>query len=308
MQIPFRKKPIPEGRRRTTAASRPQIYSYHASRSSLPEATGRQIARPVLTKQQATHALSYSMRRFGVIAIGGAVLVSLISVLTLSPDPKIQPLNASTGSFLHSTATYQQAATKLLADSPGSRTKLTINTGAIGNALRRQFPDLAIVSVKLPLIGHRPVIYIQPIQPALVLSTLHSGQFVVSTDGHIAGSATAATANDLHVPLVIDQSGAAVSVGQAALPTSTVSFIQAVAYQLRQKQVGVTAFTLPPGSGELDATITDTPYFVKFNLENPASTQQQIGTFLAIRHYLQGQGTQPAQYIDVRVDGRGYYK
>jgi len=308
MHMPFRKKPTPDGRRRAAMADRPQVYSYHASRSTVPAVTGRQTMRPVLTKRQASQALSYSLRRFGAIAVLAAVVISAVSVLALTPDPKVQPLNAQQSDFLQPLSTYQQAAAKLLGSSPANRTKLTVDTGAISSALRRQFPDLAVVSVKLPLIGHRPVIYTEPVQPALVLSTLHSGMLVVAADGRVAGTADASTAKQLQVPLVIDQSGTSLSIGQAALPSSAVAFVQAVVYQLQQKQVGVTSFTLPPDSSELDAAITGAPYFVKFNLENAASTQQQIGTFLAVRHYLQGQGTQPAQYIDVRVDGRAYYK
>src|SRR5581483_6327750 len=290
MHIPFRKKkPIPEGRRRTGAASRPQMYAYHASRSMLPQATGRQIMRPVLTKRQASQALSYSLRRFGAIAVMIAIAISAVSMFLLTPDPKVQPLNASTGDFLQGMDVYQRAAATLLGSSALNRTKLTVDANGVSDALRRQFPDLATVSVKLPLIGHRPVIYVQPVRPALVLSTLHSGMLVVSANGHVAGKGDAESAKQLGVPLVIDQSGTQLSVGQAALPSSAVAFVQAVVYQLQQKHVQIASFTLPPDSSELDATIVGTPYLVKFNLANPASTQQQIGTFLAVRHYLQGQ-------------------
>lgn len=308
MHIPFQKKPHPEGRRYANVTRAP-VYSYHASRSALPAATGRQLMRPATTTRQASEVLSYTVKRLGVVVTIFAVSISAVSLLMLSASPKVQPLNnIPPDAFLHSIGDYQQAAAKILASSPLSRTKLTINVDAVSMGLRQQFPELATVSVKLPLVGHRPIIYVQPAQPALVLSTLHAGAFLVARTGQIVGRATAATAHDMDVPLVVDQSDAPVSVGRLALPNSTVTFIQAVAYQLRRKHIGIASFTLPADSSELDVAISDTSYFVKFNLAHPASVERQIGTYLATSHYLQGQGTPPAQYIDVRIDGRAYYR
>ena len=64
--------------------------------------------------------------------------------------------------------------------------------------------------------------------------------------------------------------------------------------------------TLPPAASELDVKIAGKPYFVKFNLQAD-DARRQAGTFLATQAQLQRKGITPAQYIDVRVEGRAYY-
>ena len=64
---------------------------------------------------------------------------------------------------------------------------------------------------------------------------------------------------------------------------------------------------MPAAENELDMYLTGQSYYVKFNLAD-SSPLQEVGTFLAVRQNLQQQGITPSQYIDVRVDGRAYYK
>jgi hypothetical protein len=65
--------------------------------------------------------------------------------------------------------------------------------------------------------------------------------------------------------------------------------------------------TLPPATSELDVRVAGQPYFIKFNLQS-GDARQQAGTFLATQSHLQSQNIVPSTYIDVRVDGRSYYK
>jgi hypothetical protein len=71
--------------------------------------------------------------------------------------------------------------------------------------------------------------------------------------------------------------------------------------------MSVGSMILPAGTSELDVHLAGQPYFVKFNLNNN-DPRQQAGTFLAAIANLQKNHITPAQYIDVRVDGRAYYQ
>jgi hypothetical protein len=309
MKLPFQKKLQPTERRRTTNEGRAPIYAYYARRSQEPGAVGRQLFRPpVLTADQASRAIRYSARRFGMIAVLLAVLVGLLNALAVSADARVLPLDSGERTFLRDRTVYQQAARGLFAGSVMNRTKLTINTAAISAALERQFPELATVTIKLPLIDHRPIVYIQPATPALVLITTQGSSYIVDDRGRVLANTRDVAYNAPHLPNVKDNSGTAVSTGRQALPTGTVSFLQAVLFQLERKQLNVSTFVLPAGKSELDAYLYGQSYFIKFNLADSDTAQQQAGTFLAVRHHLQEQGTAPVQYIDVRVDGRAYYK
>jgi hypothetical protein len=308
----FRKKtPASTGRRRVGSSGRSgRGFSYGANASSRLETdinTGRQTDRPRPSAKLNTRAVRHFwMQRFGLIVLCTAVLISVISVLSLSTHAELMPLQSSDrGSFLRSQADYQAAADKLLGGSLWNRNKITIDTGKFSQQMMRQFPELSSVSVTLPLLAHRPVVYLQPAQPALVLAT-DGGSFVIDERGKALLPADGSS-GEAKLPQVVDQSGLRVQLNHQALSADDISFVQTIIAQLAAKHVAVSSMVLPAGSSELDAHIAGQPYFVKFNLQDP-DARQQAGTFLATITSLQGQHITPAHYVDVRVDGRAYYQ
>ena len=137
-----------------------------------------------------------------------ALLISSVNALTLSDDAKIMSLTDSGGnSFLHDKSVYQAAANKLLASSIWNRNKITVNTGSVSESMLEQFPELSSVSVTLPLVSKRPVVYVQTAQPALVLAA-QNGSFVIDTTGKaLLPADKLPSGSQLSLPLVTDQSG-----------------------------------------------------------------------------------------------------
>jgi hypothetical protein len=70
--------------------------------------------------------------------------------------------------------------------------------------------------------------------------------------------------------------------------------------------VSVSSLTLPKTAQELDLRTKDRPYYVKFYLGGDALLQ--AGQFLATRRQFDTSNTQPAEYLDVRVEGKIFYK
>jgi cell division septal protein FtsQ len=246
-------------------------------------------------------------RRAGVLLLVVAIIASLVNILSVSPSAKIEPLTSGSANsaFLRGRAEYQAAADKLLAGSIWNRNKITINTGQISRQLVAQFPELSSASVTLPLLAHRPVVYVQPSQAALVIAA-NNGAYVIDQNGRaLMPSSNLPTANKL--PQVVDQSGLQINTGRQVLTSDDVIFIQTVLAELAAKHVQVSSMVLPAASRELDVYIAGKPYFVKFNLAND-NARQQAGTYLATVAELGRQHTAPKRYIDVRVDGRAYYK
>src|SRR5690606_15622108 len=104
--------------------------------------------------------------------------------------------------------------------------KLTINTGQITRELQERFPELAHVSVVLPIFGSRPAIHIQTARPALVLASGNTGGvFLVDDSGRaIMDAAKVGASVKNKLPVVQDQSGLSVAVGSGALPCSNIDF------------------------------------------------------------------------------------
>ncbi len=282
-------------------------FNYRARRSDAELNIGRQTQREAI-KAAPSHLKRFMLQRFGLVLLLGALVVCTVNILSLSSEPRILPLTAGdTVPLLHDKAVYQEAASQLLASSIWNRNKITVNTSSMNQQLQARFPELSDVSTTLPLLSKRPIIYIETAKPALILIT-RDGSFVVGQ----TGKALLLTANlpahtSLSLPLVTDQSGLRVKLGSQALSSDDTSFIKTVIAQLSAKRIAVSSMLLPSATSELDVRIADHPYAIKFNLES-GEARQQVGTFLATQAKLDSQHVVPAQYIDVRVEGRAYYQ
>ena len=235
-------------------------------------------------------------------------VASLVNILSLSPHSKVQPLDADQSrEFIRDESVYQAAADKLLAKSILNRNKLTIDSNGLSRDLERQFPELASVSMTVPLFAHRPLVYIQPAQPVVIISGTSGSYALDKTGKAIEPTAALSSSVQARLPKITDQSGLELRKNQQALSSDDIEFILTVTSQLRAKGLIVTDMTLPPSAAQLDVRIKDLPYYVKFNLQG-RDARRQAGTFLATKSQLDRSKVTPAQYIDVRVEGRAYYQ
>lgn len=248
------------------------------------------------------------LQRFGLYILLFAALFSAVNMLTLTANVKVLPLaGVQNKTLLRNTLDYESAANKWLQGSVWNRNKITADINGLQDYMRRQFPELTDVRVTMPIVAHRPLVYLQPAEPALILLG-RNGAFLIDTNGKAL--LTAATPEELDqpaLPLVHDQSGLHLTKNQTILPTHQVSFIRTVVAQLSLKQLTIAALTLPAGASELDVQLKDQPYIIKFNLQTK-TPREQVGTYLATLAYLQKQNQTASKYVDVRLAGRAYYQ
>jgi hypothetical protein len=235
------------------------------------------------------------------------VAVLVLMSLRLTSDARIEITGSQSAQvFSRGQDVYAEAARKAFSTTANGN-KLSVDTDKISNDLLRQFPELEAASVSLPFIGAQPVVYVQPATPKLMLVTQDNGLYVLDSSGRalIAGN-QASRLDALDVPVVVDESGLTIAAGKIALPRATVDFIDMVAFQLAQKKIKVTSYTLPAGTYELHVKPEGAGYYAKFNVYGNA--REEVGAFIALRENLIKQKKQPKEYIDVRVEGRAYYK
>lgn len=237
----------------------------------------------------------------------GVITLSVLYCLGLTTSPKVVVSVASPQTVvLRDRSEYQKGAQAILQQSILNRTKFTINTGSFEKAFKTEFPEVADVSLALPLVSRTPIVTISTAQPQLLL-TAQGKVYVLDKRGTVI-----MMANDLSssirqsLPVVTDQSGLSVSVGQTVLPTEDIQFITTVLAQLNAQHVTPETITLPKTPHEVDIKPAGQPYFVKFSIDTDA--RAAAGSFLASKQKLEQLNQVPGQYIDVRVPGRAYYQ
>lgn len=294
---------------RPTAERSATVFSYHAYRSSHDDNSVRSINPIQDERPRRSSKLRGANLTVTIVAI--IIVTAFLGVcLRLNSTPKLVILGDSASRiFLQNTSVYQQAAQKDLASSAFNGNKATFDATRISDELRAQFPELAAVSVSLPVFGSQPTIYILPVDPQLVLRDANGQRYILDDSGQVLASDTSQVTHGVSfsVPTIIDQSGLPITIGKLALPDTTVSYITEVAGQFRAAHVSVSNYILPGGgASELDAQITGESYIVRFNLHGNARIE--VGDYVAIAQYLSQNNEKASQYIDVMADGRAYYK
>ncbi len=243
-----------------------------------------------------------------LIFILGAVLFELNISASSALISIIQPPGYNY--MPHSLANYQAAAAKAINSSIYNQNKLTINQSAIAADIIRVFPEIQSVSVRVPLFGSTPHLYLQLQQPALIVTAINTGNsYLADSSGVIVAPLQAISLKQAaNLKAVQDPLLNQVIDGQQVLTPEDVQFILTVVTILQEKGVAINKMILTPAAEELDVYPTAQPYYVKFNLHQ-SDARQQTGTYLATLATLKQQNKPlPTQYIDVRVDGRAYYK
>lgn len=311
------KKPVEQGRTSGRQVQRgggigPAFSYYNTARvAEVPrERVAPQRAQPVEPQEQQSRGRGDKAPRSVASALpfwllAWLVAACVVKVLWLSTDPRVIIVGNTTisSAYMHSADTYESAARTFLAGSIANHSKITADLDGTARALEHAFPELAQVTVSIPLVSNRPVVYAEIAQPSLILQ-MPQGNYVVNK----AGVALARTSKiPAQVPIVVDQSSVAPKLGAQYLPSSTVAFIQMVDYQLRSAHMSSSTFVLPPDSPyELDVRLEGQAYLVRFNLEEDALVQS--GATIATLQRLRAGGNLPQTYLDVRVPGRVYYK
>jgi hypothetical protein len=276
------------------ARTNTQTFSYYNNKQPASEITARRGTGRTATPS--TPRLSRVMS----LPVTSLLLLLVIVVCAASPKIIIVGSTPTSNAYQQTSAVYTQAAHNALASSITNRLKPSANTGGVGRVLEHEFPEMQTVSVALPLVGNRPIVYLAIAQPSLILQTTH-GNYAVNQSGLVLARLSSLPAD---VPLVVDPSGTSPTIGKRFLPGSTVNFLHTVTYQMAAAKLPVTNYILPATSPfELDLRLEGKSYLTKFNLQG--DPLEQSGAAIATLRHL-GAIT-PASYLDVRVPGRIYY-
>lgn len=227
------------------------------------------------------------------------ILAGLGYSLVISPRPKVIVNNQA----FHSLGDYRSYADQLFSRVK-NRNKITYDEQSITTAMEKRFPEISSISTELPIFSEQPTLRIAVSNASLRVKN-NGTNYVVDAKGVVVARASQLPAA-ASLPQIIDQSGFPARLGQSLLDISAVTFIKTLTAETKAAKVPVTTLTLPPVIQELDLRASDQPYFVKFYLGGDALTQ--AGQFLAARNHFNQTNQRPAQYLDVRVAGKVFYK
>ena len=302
------KKPLTRSDR-PVSTKRMTPYSYHTRRRV--DSSNSSSERTLISHQQAIKQKPSKRKQVFILCclviFLGVVLVSLV----VNSSPKIVIIEPSGYQYLpHSKTAYTTAATAAINSSIYNHFKLTISSNDIATYLEKRYPEIDQAYLTIPFIGFSPTVTIELAPPALIYTTTTSTSYLLTSLGSVIAPASilplqertslADVTTTTASPLIAD--------GDQVVSPADVQFIELVHEALYAKGISVSKMNILISAEELDVYPTGVSYYIKFNLQSN-NALEQVGTYLATLNTIKQQGSAlPSQYIDVRVEGRAYYK
>ncbi len=176
---------------------------------------------------------------------------------------------------------------------------VTFDNGAFVSKLQQADPLLRNVTVRRKWL-HTIVVTAVLKQPSLGWST-GNVTYVLDRDGTVIGQGGATPG----LPVVYDGSNLPVQLGQRAANEHFVGFVTQIMPALAAQGIGVTRLDIKETTLDLTAT-TNKGYRLLFDTGRDA--QEEVGDLAAVQRLLVSQKRTPAEYIDLRIAGKAYYK
>jgi len=224
---------------------------------------------------------------FGLVILAGGGIGQLFALRTIVVSSAARQ------------AEIQVEATKLTSGDWWWGNLVTFSGDGFVSKLQQADPTLRSVTVRRKWF-HTVVVTATLKQPSLGWSTGNQ-TYVLDKDGTVISTTVAAAS----LPVVYDGSNLPVTVGQKVASAHFVDFVSQVVPALGADGIGVTHLDIKDTTYDLAAT-TNKGYRLLFDTSRGVA--DEIADLKAVQRLLVAQKHTPAEYIDLRIAGKAYYK
>ena len=234
---------------------------------------------------------------YGPYIIAGVVVVYLLlfSNIFQINNISVQGPNTALSQDL------QKETEKYLSSRIFGRNWLILNTQGLRGTLQKTFNGQESISVD-KVFPSKLIIKTDEQKPGLIWKT-GTHRYVVSVNGRVMSEIQHDQSSDLVT--VVDTSNIPVDIGDNVAGRQFVTFTTEINKVLRENNLGPSELFVRETTGELNAKTTQ-GYDIKFDTTvDPAA---QVRALNAILELLKSSNKKPAEYIDLRINGKAFYR
>ncbi len=195
---------------------------------------------------------------------------------------------------------YRQTMEEYYTARPAERLRFLLDESRLASHMQAQHPEIESFSVEQSKIGEA-VVSVVARQPVARWS-------IDSTDQFVDGKGVVFANNYFATPAlqIVDESGLRVGSGQLVASNRFLGFVGRLLSSANERSLSVVKVTLPAATTrQVEVLFLDRP--TKYKVSVDRSAGQQVEDISRIIKYLAERGLTP-EYVDVRLEGKAYYK
>lgn len=206
------------------------------------------------------------------------------------------------GAFTLSNESIRQQAKDVITSSPLTQNIIFVPTGKISDELKKQ--NYQIAQAEVTRSGLNSItIKITEQKPSILWSSGNTLS-VIGANGH-AYDGEITTIMKEKLVTVVDTTNLPVKKGEKVVSQEFVDFINKLNEQLPNMGVAVKQYQIGDTTTELQA-ITVAGYHIRFDTTRPV--EEQLQDLSAVLAQMKKQGKKAVEYIDLRINGKVFYK
>lgn len=176
---------------------------------------------------------------------------------------------------------------------------VTISSGRLEKSVTDQIPEIKDIALTRNWPGHLIVAVVER-EPSLAWQS--GGQlYLLDRDGTVIRELS----GQAKVSVVVDTTNLPVEIGTRVVPERFVKFTLDTVRELKSVGGGIRQISVVDTTSELNVGLED-GYLVRFDTTREAG--EQLRSLNLVLAELKKQGKKPAEYVDLRVEGKAYYK
>lgn len=289
------------GRNRTDEPRQKVISYYTASRRQL-DSFERQTRSSSSDATVLRHARTLGSKWFQLLVI----IVLFICLLYLS-SLNTKPHVVVEGTPYRSPSEYSAAVAKVYGNDIRNRIKPLLMTKNIEESVKQALPEASKVTVSTGFLGHQADVRIVSDEPIAIFTQPNTQDLIMSNHGRLLLSTVDNTKQHLtNLPILQNQTGVEARAGEQFMrPDETKEFGRLIAQYGADKSKPIFSLTTMPHEITAKETGRGT-YYARYILDD--SIVLQYGALRATEKKLQEIGQNAAEYVDVRLADKAYYK
>ncbi|MCA9309436.1 hypothetical protein KC973_03595 [Candidatus Saccharibacteria bacterium] len=253
--------------------------------------------------QRRARARQMRLRR-GIVAIALVVAMTVVYGLSIR-SVRVQAAVSTT----HLRQEYKQRIESYIASKVALRQSWLVDDAQLLEYIQEEYPEVKVVSTEArSLVGGALDATIRFREPKYIWRAANGTKFI-DKDG-VLFSVNAFTNVDVgSLPVVEDQSPAGSEDGSAVISSKVgeyIAYIYTDVPRLFGPSAQVISVTLPPRARAINAKVSTVPYAIKLSTER--GIEQQVAELNELVAYFKDAGIQPAEYVDVRIENKAFYK